>query len=409
MAKNMSVARVNRLSSANIGKAERHNERKNKSYENMNVDLERTPMNVVFADTGGLTYNDHLQKMIAAGEVSTRGLKKDACLFDEMIIDVNTDYFETHGGYEYAKQFYEEAFHFTQELFGERNIVSAVMHADEINKALTEKYGYPVYHYHLHVIALPVVEKEILWSKRCKDESLRGTVKEVIQQISHSKKWASDTPVLDEQGQPVLKANGQPLYRKSYSILQDKLYEYLTDKGFRDFERGVPGSTAEHLTSLEYQIKKDHERLEDISKKIEIETISYEQNHQDYRSYAEIDTLGQKKLGGRYSLTQEDYKSLTELAKEGIASRSVIKKLQGENSRLRRDISILRGRVERLTDKVAELRELCKPYLDAMERFPDLVKEFFAKLSRVPEKTKTMEHKAPAIIPKKKERDGWSR
>ncbi|MDO4206920.1 MAG: plasmid recombination protein [Lachnospiraceae bacterium] len=409
MAKNMSVARVNRLSSANIGKAERHNERKNKSYENMNVDLERTPMNVVFADTGGLTYNDHLQKMIAAGEVSTRGLKKDACLFDEMIIDVNTDYFETHGGYEYAKQFYEEAFHFTQELFGERNIVSAVMHADEINKALTEKYGYPVYHYHLHVIALPVVEKEILWSKRCKDESLRGTVKEVIQQISHSKKWASDTPVLDEQGQPVLKANGQPLYRKSYSILQDKLYEYLTDKGFRDFERGVPGSTAEHLTSLEYQIKKDYERLEDISKKIEIETISYEQNHQDYRSYAEIDTLGQKKLGGRYSLTQEDYKSLTELAKEGIASRSVIKKLQGENSRLRRDISILRGRVERLTDKVAELRELCKPYLDAMERFPDLVKEFFAKLSRVPEKTKTMEHKAPAIMPKKKERDGWSR
>ena len=409
MAKNMSVARVNRLSSTNIGKAERHNERKNKFYENMNVDLERTPMNVIFADTGGLSYNDHLQKMIANGEVSTRGLKKDACLFDEMIIDVNTDYFETHGGYEYAKQFYEEAFHFTQELFGERNIVSAVMHADEINKALTEKYGYPVYHYHLHVIALPVVEKEILWSKRCKDESLRGTVKEVIQQISHSKKWASDTPVLDEQGQLVLKANGQPLYRKSYSILQDKLYEYLTNNGFRDFERGVPGSAAEHLTSLEYQIKKDNERLEDISKKIEMETITYEQNHRDYRSYAEIDTLGQKKLGGRYSLSQEDYKSLTRLAKEGIASRSVIKNLQGENSRLRSDISILRGRVERLTDKVAELRELCKPYLEAMERFPDLVKEFLSKLSRVPEKTKTMEHKTPGIRPKKKERDGWSR
>ena len=409
MAKNMSVARVSRYNAATIGKAERHNERKNKSYENMNVDLERTPMNVVYADTGGPTYNEHLQKMIDAGEVSTRGLKKDACLFDEMIIDVNTDYFETHGGYEYAKEFYEEAFHFTQELYGERNIVSAVMHADELNVAVTEKYGYPVYHYHLHVIALPVVKKEILWSKRCKDPELRGTVKEVIQQISHSKKWASDTPVLDEQGQPVLKANGQPLYRKSYSVLQDKLFEHMREAGFQDFERGVPGSTAEHLTSLEYQIKKDNERLGDISKKIEMETITYEQNHQNYRSYAEIDTLGQKKLGGRYSLAQEDYKSLTELAKEGIASRSVIKNLQGENSRLRSDIAILRGRVERLTNKVAELRELCKPYLDAMERFPDLVKEFFAKLSRVSEKTKAMEHKTPGIKPKKKERDGWSR
>ena len=32
-----------------------------------------------------------------------------------------------------------------------------------------------VYHYHLHVVYIPVVEQQILWSKRCKDESLRGT------------------------------------------------------------------------------------------------------------------------------------------------------------------------------------------------------------------------------------------
>lgn len=42
------------------------------------------------------------------------------------------------------------------------------MHADELNTAMTEKYGKPVYHYHLHVMALPVVDKEIRWSKRCK-------------------------------------------------------------------------------------------------------------------------------------------------------------------------------------------------------------------------------------------------
>lgn len=43
--------------------------------------------------------------------------------------------------------------------------MSAVMHADELNTALSEEYGKPIYHYHLHVIAIPVVKKEIKWSK----------------------------------------------------------------------------------------------------------------------------------------------------------------------------------------------------------------------------------------------------
>ena len=66
---------------------------------------------------------------------------------------------------------------------------------DRINVAATEELGKEVYHYHLHAMVLPVVEKEILWSKRGKDEKLRGTVKEVVHQISHSKKWKSDIPV----------------------------------------------------------------------------------------------------------------------------------------------------------------------------------------------------------------------
>lgn len=89
------------------------------------------------------------------------------------------------------------------------------MHADEINKAATDELGKEVYHYHLHAIVVPIVDKEILWSKRCKDPALRGTVREVIRQMSHSKKWASDVPLLDEQGQPVLRSNGKPRYRPS--------------------------------------------------------------------------------------------------------------------------------------------------------------------------------------------------
>lgn len=197
----------------------------------------------------------YLDQMIAAETVSLKGLKPDAKVFDEMIMDVNTEYFEKNGGYDFACRFYEEAFRFAEKIYGKDNIISAVMHADELNVAMTEKYGRPIYHYHLHIMALPVVDKEVRWSKRCKSPELVGTVKEVIHQVSHSKKWRSEK-ALDEDGNPILNSKGKQVYHASYSVLQDKFYEYMQSAGFNGFSRGERGSTAENLTSLEHKISK---------------------------------------------------------------------------------------------------------------------------------------------------------
>lgn len=261
---NYSVARIETHTRESIGKFERHNERKNDIYANMNVDLERSYRNVHFRNPGELTYNEHLDRLVSDGKVSLRGLKKDAKVFDEMILDVNSGFFEQHGGYEYAVRFYEAAYHFAEEVYGQENIISAVLHADEVNLRLTEELGHPVYHYHLHVMALPVVEKRILWTKRCKDPALVGTVKEVVQQISHSKKWASDKPMVDKYGNPVLQKNGKPKFVASYSILQDRFLDYMQAHGFTDIQRGKRGSTAAHLSTLDYQIRQEKERLHDL-------------------------------------------------------------------------------------------------------------------------------------------------
>lgn len=44
----MSCARVKQYTASDVSKAERHNERKNETYENMNVIEERIPYNVHF-------------------------------------------------------------------------------------------------------------------------------------------------------------------------------------------------------------------------------------------------------------------------------------------------------------------------------------------------------------------------
>ena len=154
------------------------------------------------------------EQMRSDGVISTRGLKADAEKFGELIFDVNSAYFYNHGGYEFAKQFYSDAYKAAIKIVGgEQYILSAVMHADERNRAMSDALGQDVYHYHLHVVYIPVVEKQILWSKRCKDKSLVGTVKETIQQVSMSKKWASN-PALDENGEPILSTKGKPALKK---------------------------------------------------------------------------------------------------------------------------------------------------------------------------------------------------
>ena len=196
-------------------------------------------------------------------------LKADAVKYGELLFDVNSAYFHNHGGYEYAKQFYADAYKAAVEIVGgEQYILSAVMHADERNRAMSEALGEDVYHYHLHVVYIPVVEKQILWSKRCKDESLRGTVKETITQVSRSKKWESK-PVLDENGNPMLNAKGKKILKSSYSVLQDDFFNFMRAAGYTDVERGERGSTEEHLTVTQFKVQAEQHRLETVTGQVE--------------------------------------------------------------------------------------------------------------------------------------------
>ena len=378
----MSCARVEKHTAASIGKAERHNERKNETYKNINVIEERIPFNVHFKKPSS-TYLETLKQMEAKGKVSLRGLKQDATLFNEIVIDVNTMYFEKNGGYEYAKKFYEEAFHFIEEKFGSENVISAVMHADELNLAATEDLGKNIYHYHLHAMVLPVVKKEILWSKRCKDPKLRGTVKEVINQISHSKKWKSDIPLIDEKGNPVLRKNGKPMFRASYSILQDELFTYMSEKNFKGFQRGEFGSTAEHLSSLQYQIMQDKKRLSNLKEKIKKEQIKYEPAKNISKTYNEIEKTGQRTLTGKIVMSKEDYKDITDLAKEGITGRSEIIKLKDSTNYYRQKYYDSENSYKQTDKLYCELKEKCKPFLDAINYFPQVAKLFTEKVEQL--------------------------
>ena len=250
-----------RLTAAKITNTQRHNGREKDSYVNQDIVPEMSQYNVHFKRPSG-SYAEIFDQLEKDKIISTRGLKEDAFTFGELVFDVNSAYFYNHGGYEFAKQFYHDAYKSAIEIVGgEKYILSAVMHADERNRAMSEGLGEDVYHYHLHVVYVPVVEKQVLWTKRCKDKSLVGTVKKTIMQVSMSKKWASKPAVDEVSGKPIVGKNGKPVLKKSYSVLQDDFFNAMQRAGYSDLQRGERGSSEEHLTVTQFKFEQEQERL----------------------------------------------------------------------------------------------------------------------------------------------------
>ena len=374
-----------------VAKVQEHNEREKDSYSNQDIDTTQTYRNIHFkAPTD--SYAAMFDQMIADGVISTRGLKADAVKYGELIFDVNSAYFHNHGGYEYAKQFYTDAYKAAVEIVGgEQYILSAVMHADERNRAMSEALGQDVYHYHLHVVYVPVVEKQILWSKRCKDKSLVGTVKETIMQVSRSKKWESKV-ALDEQGNPLLTSKGKKVLRTSYSVLQDDFFNYMKAAGYTDVERGERGSTEEHLTVTQFKVAQEQQRLEDVTAQIaqteqalDTAQAAVEKKHKELQSLQkqakeqrtaaltvqEIRSMGKKTITGNITLTPSECNTLKDYAVNGILAKA-------ENSRLEEKLQQAQKSVAVWKQRYELLKEQARPYLEAVKLAPERIGGFVA-------------------------------
>ena len=398
-----------------VAKVQEHNEREKDSYSNQDIDTTQTYRNIHFkAPTD--SYAAMFDQMIADGVISTRGLKADAVKYGELIFDVNSAYFHNHGGYEYAKQFYTDAYKAAVEIVGgEQYILSAVMHADERNRAMSEALGQDVYHYHLHVVYVPVVEKQILWSKRCKDEALRGTVKETIMQVSRSKKWESK-PVLDENGNPMLNAKGKKILKSSYSVLQDDFFQFMRAAGYTDVERGERGSTEEHLTVTQFKVQAEQQRLEAMTgqvaqaerglenakaatekQKKKLEALQKETKTAKTIALTvqDIEAMGKKSsITGNVSLTPDQCDTLKRYAVNGIIANADNKRLKEKLASAEKTVSIWKQRYEAVNQKYMELKQKAQPFLDALEIASERVWAFIsAVLTRGKE---TRELKTPA-------------
>ena len=276
----------------NVPLAERHNERRNKHYSNEDIDLSRSEQNYHMKKPEGSYLNSFFairEKEHLKGNLRVNGTKQSTILC-EFVMTSDKTYFDRIGP-ERTRQFFEVAYRFAcMKAGGEQYIVSAAVHMDETTP-------------HMHLMFIPVVQGK------------------------------------DRKGQPCKRINCSEFWkgRDSYSRLQDEYHEWMTSHGF-NLERGTKGSTAEHLTTEEYKLKKVQEQIAEATREIvEIE---------------HIEEIRSKQLPANTSLVKtSDLETLTAAAK-GYAA---VKKSESEMQELKTEVSALRSENESLKSENAAL------------------------------------------------------
>ena len=88
------VCHFGKYKSGNVFGLQKHNQRENENYSNIDIDKARTPLNYDLVNQGNINYLKRVKSIIEANRASERAIRKDATVYCECIISSDSDFFE---------------------------------------------------------------------------------------------------------------------------------------------------------------------------------------------------------------------------------------------------------------------------------------------------------------------------
>ena len=194
------VCHFGKYKSGNVFGLQKHNQRENENYSNMDIDKARTPLNYDLVNQEDINYLKRVKTIIEANRRSERAIRKDATVYCECIISSDGAFFENLTD-DKQKEFFKSSLDYLKNRIGEEFIVSANVHLDETTP-------------HMHVGFVPIIENSL-------------SAKKLID-------------------------------RKFLREVQDQLPAYLKNICF-DIQRGIEGSKRKHKDIKEFKKELDRE------------------------------------------------------------------------------------------------------------------------------------------------------
>lgn len=128
MAKQYAILRVQKCKGAEIGAMQYHNDREPGNHTNPDIDPTRTRLNREMRPH--VDYEREVQARIDGGYSGERKVRKDAVKLVEGIVTASPEFFERASA-EQVRGFFDDAYAFCCEEFGESNMVHFTVHLDE--------------------------------------------------------------------------------------------------------------------------------------------------------------------------------------------------------------------------------------------------------------------------------------
>ena len=323
------VVRVQGFSKGSLSGIGNEAERGNVNHRNPDIDPERKHMNMPIKTTEHGFYaewNRIKTDLNAQGKETKKGIA-----FEGMVITAEAKFFEERFGWVKGEpmspelvQYWHECYEWAVKEIGyqgtDKNIISAVVHADETSL-------------HLQLYYVPITER---WQEKvyAKDED------------GHVLRNAKGSPIQAKD------ENGKTIYRQvedltapklsrtefwrvrggqtSYSQMQDRFHEEIGKK--YGLERGEVGSNAKHRTKAQWEAEQLQEQFTAEKAKLSEEKDRLSAEVQPYRELKagidEIDSTGKTLPFGYVAVKKESFAVMQEQAKSYTANRDEIETLR---------------------------------------------------------------------------------
>lgn len=268
-----------------------HNQREKESHTNGDIDDSRKHLNYDLVNQSNVDYEEKINKRIEEGVTTGKTIRKDAVKVAGFMVTSDKEFFEELPEHE-EKRFFESAYEFFCEKYGEENIVYATVHKDEKTP-------------HMHVGFVPITEDGRLSAK-----DFFGKKQQLVE-------------------------------------LQDTFHEHMREDGF-DLERGV-SSDRKHIETAKYKALTFQQMEKEAQEKYE-RTMGHIEKIDDHtKSIANIEA---KKVLGLVGMKEQDYKSLVDYATNGVAFQLQAENLQKELEKTQNEVTQLKSDMQTGQDKI---------------------------------------------------------
>lgn len=334
------ICRMQKFKAKDVKGIQFHNQRERESHTNPDIEKEYSHLNYDLHNKQHIDYLENVKEKIAQNVETNRAVRKDAVVMCEFIVTSDKGFFDGIDPHK-ERQFFEDAYNFLKDRYGQDNITHATVHLDEKTP-------------HMHVGMVPVTEGKKLSAK-------------------------------------------QIFNRKELVSLQDDFHAYMVKQGF-DLERGV-SSDRKHIETTRMKAltaKEEVQELENtlVQKEREKQQLDQSMNKMKKRlgelknsldSVKQVDKIEIKEKGGfirskTVEIASEDFQAMKSLAKASEALRDENRHLKNETTKLKQEKDDLYKRQQVLQTQITGLKQEnqeLKIEADFLKKTLERVKELY--------------------------------